>query len=205
MNNSRNKMIYKIWSPVYDYFFNRGSFYKARKKIFSEIPYQAGEKILFVGVGTGADLEFFDSSKVDITAIDYSPDMLSRAKARFKDSHIDFYVMDAQSLEFTDERFDYVIASLILSVVPDAEKCFQEAARVMKKDGQMIIFDKFSPKGEKISFLKRTFRPIVAFFGTDIGLCFEKIFEKHRTLLTIKEDGPILFNGMYRKIVLEKK
>jgi len=47
---------------------------------------------------------------------------------------------------FEDESFDYVVASLILSVVPDANKCFQEITRVLKHEGKIIIFDKFAPK-----------------------------------------------------------
>lgn len=44
--------------------------------------------------------------------------------------------MDAQNIEFENESFDYVIASLILSVVPDATKCFQEMTRVLKQEGK---------------------------------------------------------------------
>ena len=62
MNNAWNKVIYKIWSPVYDKFFNSGAFLNARTQIFQETHFNSKQKILFVGVGTGADLELQPST-----------------------------------------------------------------------------------------------------------------------------------------------
>jgi len=203
LNNSWNKFIYKIGSPVYDKFFNTGIFINARKQIFQSIPFDSKKKILFVGVGTGADLELINYSNLDITAIDYSPDMLGRAKTKFKDSTIKFIEMDAQDMVFEDESFDYVIASLILSVVPDADKCFQEITRVLKLEGKIIIFDKFAPKHKKLSLPKVLLRPIISVLGTDIGRSFEELIQKHKSI-KVEEDTTIMMNGMYRKIIIAK-
>ena len=72
--------------------------------------------------------------------------MLKKAKDKYKESTIQFLEMDAQNMSFEDHSFDVVIASLLLSVVPDAEKCFQEMARVLKREGIIILFDKFTNK-----------------------------------------------------------
>ena len=204
MNNSWNKVIYKIGSPIYDKFFNSGIFLNARKQIFQLIPFNREQKILFVGVGTGADLELINYSDLDITAIDYSPDMLGKAKTKFKDSTIKFLEMDAQHMVFEDESFDYVVASLILSVVPDANKCFQEIARVLKQEGKIIIFDKFAPKNKKLSLPKVLLRPIISVLGTDIDRSFEEIITKNNKSLKVEEDSQVMMNGMYRKIIIAK-
>ncbi|MGE7925055.1 class I SAM-dependent methyltransferase [Viridibacillus arvi] len=204
MNNPWNKFIYKIGSPIYDKFFNSGNFLIARKQIFQSIPFDSKQKILFVGVGTGADLELINYSDLDITAIDYSPDMLEKAKTKFKDSRMKFLEMDAQNMIFEDETFDYVVASLILSVVPDANKCFQEISRVLKHKGKVIIFDKFAPKNKKLSLPKLLLRPIISVLGTDIGRSFEELIQKNNKHLKIEEDTPIMMNGMYRKIIIAK-
>ena len=204
MNNSWNKVIYKIGSPIYDKFFNSGIFLNARKRIFQSVPFNKGQKILFVGVGTGADLELINYSDLDVTAIDYSPDMLGKAKTKFKNSTIKFLEMDAQNMGFQDESFDYVVASLILSVVPDANKCFQEIKRVLKQEGRIIIFDKFAPKNKKPSLPKLLLRPIISILGTDIGRSFEEIVSKNDRNLKVEEDSPIMMNGMYRKIIIAK-
>lgn len=201
MNNSWNKFIYKIGSPIYDKFFNSGEFLNARKQIFQSIPFNNQQKILFVGVGTGADLELINHANLNITAIDYSPDMLGIAKKKFENSTITFLEMDAQNLEFENESFDYIIASLILSVVPDATKCFQEMTRVLKQEGKIIVFDKFVPKNKKLSIPKMLLRPIISILGTDIGRSFEEISPEN---IVVKEDSPIMLKGMYRKIIIEK-
>jgi phosphatidylethanolamine/phosphatidyl-N-methylethanolamine N-methyltransferase len=202
MNNRWNEIIYKLWSPMYDRIFNTGKFLEARQKLFHHPPFHPHQRILFVGVGTGADLELLDHTQFQITAIDYSGDMLQKAKDKFKDTTIEFIQMDAQQMSFTDNSFDAVIGSLILSVVPDPDRCMKEIIRVLKPQGTMIIFDKFSPP--KMSLIKKMVRPFVKMMGTDIGVNFENLYEQNREAITLKADEPLLFNGMYRKIILTK-
>ncbi|UYZ23283.1 class I SAM-dependent methyltransferase [Mesobacillus jeotgali] len=204
MNNSWNRVIYKIWSPIYDKIFNSGVFLNARRQIFLDIPFHSNQKVLFVGVGTGADLELITQSDLDITAIDFSPDMLKKASAKFKNSPIKFLEMDAQNMEFDNETFDYVVASLILSVVPDADKCLTEMTRVLRKGGKIIIFDKFVSEEHKLSFSKKLLRPLIKVLGTDIGLNFEDLYRRNNINLMINEDKNVMMNGMYRKIIISK-
>ncbi|WDV04941.1 MULTISPECIES: class I SAM-dependent methyltransferase [Lysinibacillus] len=204
MNNTWNKIIYKIGSTFYDQFFNAGMFLKTRKRIFQEVPFQSKQKILYVGIGTGADLELINYEKYDITAIDYSPDMLAKAKRKFEHSSIKLLEMDAQKMTFEDESFDYIVASLILSVVPDDNKCMQEMIRVLKQDGRILIFDKFAPKNQKISFIKKLIRPFISILGTDIGRSFEELFKQNEQRLKMIKDDPVMLRGMYRYIEVIK-
>ncbi|WP_311195543.1 class I SAM-dependent methyltransferase [Planococcus sp. 107-1] len=155
MNNYWNKIIYKLWSPVYDIFFNAGPFLAARKNVFHGITINPQQQVLVVGVGTGADLELLDLDGMEITAIDYSEDMLNQARKKFKDSSIQFIEMDAQQMTFADNQFDVVIGILILSVVPHAEDCFKEMERVLKPGGEILLFDKFLPREKSSHFLKK--------------------------------------------------
>lgn len=196
--------MYKIGSSFYDKFFNTGIFLKARKKVFQEIPFKNEQKILYVGIGTGADLELIDFADYDITAIDFSPDMLAIAKSKFKHSAINFLEMDAQKLIFEDDTFDYIVASLILSVVPDENKCFQEMIRVLKKDGKILIFDKFALKNQKSTLLKKLFRPFISMIGTDIGRSFEELINQNKQRIKIEKDDNVMLNGMYRYIEVIK-
>ena len=205
MNNAWNKVIYKIGSPVYDRFFNSGIFLDARKQVFQSIPFEKGQKVLFVGVGTGADLELIEHSDFEVTAIDYSADMLSKAKRKFTDSAIRFLEMDAQKMNFEDDSFDYVVASLILSVVPNAGQSLSEIIRVLKPDGKVIIFDKFTPKHKQLSLPKKIARPIISLLGTDIGRSFEEIMDQSGSNCEVEEDSPVMMHGMYRKIIIAKR
>ncbi|MED3786028.1 class I SAM-dependent methyltransferase [Peribacillus frigoritolerans] len=205
MNNSWNKVIYKFWSPVYDKIFNSHLFLDARKRMFEELDFHDHAKVLFVGVGTGADLELIKNLDLEITAIDLSADMLKKAMGKFDDASINFLEMDAQHMEFTNESFDYVVGSLVLSVVLDANECLREMIRVVKGEGKIILFDKFISKDERLSLPKKLLRPIIRFLGTDIGLRFEDLFSGHGDIMEIVEDRPIMLNGMYRKIIISKR
>ncbi len=205
LNNSWNKVIYKFWSPVYDKIFNSHLFLDARKRLFEELDFHDHAKVLFVGVGTGADLELIKNLDLEITAIDLSADMLKKAMGKFDDASISFLEMDAQHMEFANESFDYVVGSLVLSVVSDANECLREMIRVVKGEGKIILFDKFISKDERLSVPKKLLRPIIRFLGTDIGLRFEDLFSGHEKNMEIEEDRPIMLNGMYRKIIISKR
>lgn len=205
LNNSWNKVIYKFWSPVYDKIFNSHLFLDARKRMFEELDFHDHAKVLFVGVGTGADLELIKNLDLEITAIDLSADMLKKAMGKFDDASINFLEMDAQHMEFTNESFDYVVGSLVLSVVPDANECLREMIRVVKGEGKIILFDKFISKGERLSVPIKLLRPLIRFLGTDIGLRFEDLFSGHVDIMEIEENRPIMLNGMYRKIIISKR
>lgn len=204
MNNSWNKLIYKGWAPIYDRFFNAGPFSKARDILFEEIQFFPGDRVLFVGVGTGADIERLPYDQLEITAIDYSEEMLQRAKDKFKDSSITFLKMDAQQLEFEHSSFDYVIGSLILSVVPDSKKAFGEMIRVCRRDGMVVVFDKFAQPGKGLSFGKKALRNVIKLLGTDIGVSFEEISSMERARVKLISDEGVMFGDMYRRILLEK-
>ncbi|MFE8702271.1 class I SAM-dependent methyltransferase [Cytobacillus sp. FJAT-54145] len=202
MNNKWNKIIYKLWSKIYDIFFNSGAFLKARKKVFQDYPFKKGQKVLFVGVGTGADLELINLNDLEITGIDLSKDMLEQAKKKFSKTVI-LKEMDAMNLDFSDETFDVIVSSLIVSVVPDPVKAIKEMNRVLKSDGEIVIFDKFS-ESHKTSLLKKVARNIVRFLGTDIGLDFSDVLKKSDGNLAIIDNQPVMFKGLYRKIILKR-
>jgi phosphatidylethanolamine/phosphatidyl-N-methylethanolamine N-methyltransferase len=204
MNNSWNAIIYKGWAPIYDWIFDAGPFSRAREKLFTDVQFQPGDRILFVGVGTGADIDRLPDKKLSVTAIDYSEDMLQKARRKFADSDIHFMKMDAQHLDFPSESFDYVVGSLILSVVPDSSRAFEEMARVCRINGMILIFDKFAEPGIGLSRSKKLLRHLIKVLGTDIGISFEALYQRKRTALTLLSDDGIMFGGMYRKITLKK-
>lgn len=203
MNNNWNRFIYKIWSPIYDYFFNSGLFLEARERVFQDIEFKAGESVLFVGVGTGADIDQVPYNSLKVTAIDFSEDMLNQARKKYEGEKIDFIQMDAQRMNLPDNTFDYVIGSLILTVVPDGKKALDEMTRVTKHGGQIVVFDKFVDGKKELSLSKRLIRPLIRLLGTDIGLVFESISNETKNIRLI-ERKDLLFNGMYQKIVLIK-
>ena len=83
-----------------------------------------------------------------MTGIDLSTDMLELARKRVKKSRHSnveaLLEMDATALTFQDDYFDIVVASYVLTIVPDPVKVIHELARVTKPGGTVLIVNHFS-------------------------------------------------------------
>ncbi len=98
--------------------------------------------VLEVGVGTGKNLEYYPDN-VEITGIDFSPKMINQArkKAAALDKDITLYVMDAQHMDFPDNRFDTVVTSCVFCSVPDPILGLEEIRRVCKSGGHLVMLE----------------------------------------------------------------
>ena len=99
------------------------------------------------GIGTGLDLPLLPKLH-HYTALDFNAAMLSRARLRAtrlldEGMQVEWVLGDSMALPFADAQFDHVVLHLILAVVPQPAQCLNEAARVLKPGGTVIIFDKF--------------------------------------------------------------
>ncbi len=60
-----------------------------------------------------------------------------------EDDHLDFKKVDAQSTNFENQKFNYVVASNMIHHIPYPIKFFKEMNRILKKDGKLIIFESY--------------------------------------------------------------
>lgn len=100
------------------------------------------ESVLEISSGTGRltrHLRKYLPVTTKIIASDISSDMLEVAKEQLNDSSIEFRVADAQQLPFADNSFDLVLCQYGLMFLPDKQKGFEEAFRVLKPGGQFIF------------------------------------------------------------------
>jgi len=95
-------------------------------------------KILDLGCGTGRTSIRLKELGLDVVAVDYSEAMIKRAKEKYGNI-IDFEVMDASSLKYEDNSFDYVFFSFngIDYLYPEEKRkqCYEEIFRVLKPGG----------------------------------------------------------------------
>lgn len=204
MNNQSNKKIYRRWAGMYDKFFGSNYINKQRELEISMLNLKAGEKVLFIGIGTGEDLKFLPKG-VEVVGVDITDEMLhiARKKAeKLEMKDIQILNMDGQNLDFKDNYFDVVVLNLILSVIPDGYKCLSEAYRVLKSGGKIAVFDKFLEDKSKPNLLRKLLNKITSSLGTDINRRFLDVLGNIK--LSVIEEKRSILGGMYRIIILKK-
>lgn len=199
--NRLNRWRYTLYSPVYDLVARL--FNPARQRSISKLQLQKGHRVLLVGAGTGLDLPYFPAD-CHITATDLTPAMLQQLAQnnRVWQRQVHTQVMDGQQLAFADEQFDAVVLHLILAVIPDPVACLREAERVLKKGGQLVVFDKFIPTQQSVSLARRLLNPLTNLLFSDITRDFYHIHQHSRLKVLSDEAGAL--KGAFRIILLEK-
>ena len=104
---------------------------------------KADLKILDVGTGPGFFPRILSEAGYYVTAVDYTEDMLEKAKENTKEyqSQIEFYRMDAQNLGFENNQFDVVISRNLTWNLENPVQAYKEWFRVLKKEGVLLNFD----------------------------------------------------------------
>jgi trans-aconitate methyltransferase len=97
---------------------------------------QKDERILDIGCGSGQLTQQIANSGAWVTGIDSSEEMIADARAKFP--ALDFRVMDASLLSFTEE-FDALFSNATLHWVLDAEGAAAGMYRALKKGGRMVV------------------------------------------------------------------
>jgi phosphatidylethanolamine/phosphatidyl-N-methylethanolamine N-methyltransferase len=177
---------------------------RGRKRAFTLVKLQPGERVLLVGVGTGADLPLLPPGII-VTGIDLSEDMLAQARKKIPMPNIEIILQqgDAQTLLVEEASFDVVVFNLILSVIPDGKACLRENLRALKFGGRVVVFDKFLPDSGKLSGFRRFMNFFSTLLGTDINRRFGDLAKDSGLVLEL--DEPSLMNGMYRIMLLRNR
>ena len=119
------------------------------RTILSYIPDDFAGTILDVPVGTAVFTEkkWKKLPSAKITCLDYSKDMLEKAKHRLGEcDHITLMQGDVAHLPISDDSCDIVMSMNGFHAFPDKNKAFRETYRVLKKGGIFIAC--FYIKGE---------------------------------------------------------
>jgi len=170
--------LYSEFAPLYDKIFGK-IFYSRLRRVIGDLHIPRGARVLEVGAGTGTSFPAYPRH-CEVTGIDLAPDMLARAQGKIREngwSHLKVLKMDALELEFPDDSFDYVMAFHVVTVVPDPVRMMQEAKRVCRPGGRIVIVNHFTSDFPLLGFLTETLDPVTRRLGWRTNLRLRPFIE----------------------------
>lgn len=200
---------YARWAGHYDFtfaLFGRKYIKKVVNRLNDEIH---GNQVLDVGCGTGLSLPYFRLD-LNVTGIDISDDMLARAKQRARRKKLQniaaLHVMDAANMQFEDGQFDSVLATFVMSVVPDPAQVLAEISRVTRPGGRVYLFNHFRADEEDnrlLAMAERAIAPASRKVGFHSDFCRSQLNFANSDFHLMEEVclGPL---DMFTLLVLKK-
>ncbi len=154
----------------------------SRKNAIETLSFKPGDKVLIPGIGSGHDLPFIPKD-VTVEGVDISDVMVGIGKLKSKvakrEENVTFKIMDAERLEFPDNHFDKAILSLFLTVVYDPKKSFSEIVRVLKPEGEILIFDHLLREGQVPPAIAKPIDAILSYGFASVTRVLDEIIEGH--------------------------
>jgi len=191
------KRAYAFLCPVYDVLFNR-IFHPGRVAAINLLEIKPGDRVLEVGIGTGLNLPLYPRDCV-VTGIDISSEMLQKARLRSKElglSGVTLALMDASNLEYPDNTFDHVLATYVISAVPDPVKTLLEMRRVCKPEGHLVILNHFRSENPVLGAVEWVLAPVCTRIGFKTDLKLKPLLEKAALLPDqIQRINVMMMNG----------
>lgn len=107
--------------------------YLEKPAIYSKLPPLENKTVLCLGCGSGEEVEFINSQGVKrVVGIDISEKLIEIAKKSYPG--LEFYVMDAEHLDFPANSFDLVFSSLTMHYLNDWSLALKSIHNVLKQD-----------------------------------------------------------------------
>ena len=104
-----------------------------------EFSYSPVKDIIDLGTAEGKMLDIIKQKlpRTHCVGVEYNKELIEFGKNKYP--NIEFFQGDIQSLDFTDNSFDVVMATAVIEHVPDPLKALKEAKRILRPKGILIL------------------------------------------------------------------
>ena len=161
MDRNRLRATYDARAETYDRTIGRGErmLLGDFRRIFAA---ELRGETLEIAIGTGLNLPFYPPAVAGSVGVDLSRGMLEQARQRAEvlERSVTLLQMDAQRLAFPDDTFETVAISLALCTVPDPVRVLQEAARVCRPGGRVVLLEHVLSPVLPIAWAQRLVSPV---------------------------------------------
>ena len=130
---------YNIWADQYDTNSNktRDLDTKSTIKTLNKFDFS---KVIELGCGTGKNTTFLLKKADEIIGLDFSQEMLNRAKAKIKDERVEFRKADLTAEWNIENNYaDLITCSLVLEHIEKLNFVFNQANKKLKNGGLFFI------------------------------------------------------------------
>ncbi|WP_059172788.1 class I SAM-dependent methyltransferase [Bacillus sp. FJAT-27445] len=169
------------------------SFRKIREKLLEN----ASGRVLEIGSGSGINFPLYRMAE-RVDAIEPDPFMIQRSEQRANQAKVPVTVhrQNAQQLEFHDNSFDAVVATLVFCTIPDPAQALSELKRVSKPGATLLFFEHVKMPQPALAKLQEILNPAWRAVCGGCNLNRDTVSELKRAGIEI-EKTETYYNGLF--------
>jgi ubiquinone/menaquinone biosynthesis C-methylase UbiE len=128
---------------------------------------QTRGRVIEIGGGTGANLEFYPDAVEELVITEPEEPMARRLRSKLGDTGftVNVVLAPAEQLPFDDASFDYAVSTLVLCTVSDPARSLAEIRRVLKPDGRLLFLEHVRSEDEGLARWQDRLCGVQAAFG----------------------------------------
>ena len=146
---------------------------RGRREVMRHFPDLSGTRVLEVGIGDGANVEFFPESCA-LYGNDISSAQLDACYQRHKRPNLMLFLGQAETLPFRDRVFDHLLSVGGFNYFSNPSGSLREMARVTKPGGRIVVADETPRLGRHLLKFRRGRKFLERLLGSEFAALVER-------------------------------